>query len=203
MAAQVEINCDMFEGAGEAVDEEREHLLASFVLQRRRKTQLNRGLFQKGKSSREKKDVRGAQFKSATPRALTAQHSGVSGVPGQRIERLPLVGTPMVMVAPKRAVAMIVEKCIVDGGRGAARILKRLVGDCDLLLKTREVQALMFEWKRRVGLRDSYRHLLTAVRLQIVLHKGVVGDISNQALRPCNVTMRAKSVGQIFLYYKK
>ena len=40
MAAQVEMNCDMFEGGGVAVDEEREHLLASFVLQRRRKIQL-------------------------------------------------------------------------------------------------------------------------------------------------------------------
>lgn len=76
MAAQVEMNCDMFEGAG----------------------------------------IGGAQFKSATPRALTAQHWGVSGVPGQRIVRLLKVGTPMVMAAPKRAEATIVEKCIVGDG---------------------------------------------------------------------------------------
>ena len=32
----------------------------------------------------------------------------------------------MVMEAPKRAVAMIVEKCIVDGGSGAVRIFEGL-----------------------------------------------------------------------------
>ncbi len=33
-------------------------------------------------------DVRGAQFRSATPRALTAQHRGVLSRPGQTNERL-------------------------------------------------------------------------------------------------------------------
>ena len=60
----------------------------------------------------------------------------------------------MVTAAPKRAAATIVEKCIVDGGRGAVRIFKRPVGDCTLLLKTREVEALVFELKWWVGLRD-------------------------------------------------
>ena len=32
----------------------------------------------------------------------------------------------MVKVAPKRAVAMIVEKCIVDDGRGAVRMFRDL-----------------------------------------------------------------------------
>ena len=48
-----------------------------------------------------------------------------------------------------------------------------------------------------VGLRDSYRHLLTAIRLQTVYHKGI-GDISNKAWKPGNVMVRAKSVGRIF-----
>ena len=109
-----------------------------------------------------------------------------------------VVGTPMVMVAPKRAEATIVEKCIV---KSSSTNVQRLVGDCDLLLKTREGEALMFEWKRWVGLRVSYRHLLTGVRLQIVQHKGV-GDISNQAWKPGNVTARVKSVGRVFFFTK-
>ena len=60
-----------------------------------------------------KQDVRGAQFRSATPRALTAQHSGVLSRPGQRIARLLKAGMAMVE-APKRAVVMTVEKCIVN-----------------------------------------------------------------------------------------
>ena len=75
--------------------------------------------------------------------------------------------------------------------------IQRPVGNCNLLLKTREVEALMFEWKSRVGLRDSYRHLLTDVRLHFVQHKGV-GDISDQAWKPGNVTVRAKSVRRVF-----
>ena len=59
--------------------------------------------------------VRGAQSRSATPRALTAQHSGVPGMPGQRRERLVEAGMAMVVEAPTRAAAMMVEKCIVDG----------------------------------------------------------------------------------------
>ena len=58
--------------------------------------------------------VRGAQSRSATPRALTAQHSGVPAMPGQRIERLE-AGIAMVVEAPTRAAAMMVKKCIVDG----------------------------------------------------------------------------------------
>lgn len=37
---------------------------------------------------RTEQDVRGAQSRSATPRALTAQHWGVASRPGQRIMRL-------------------------------------------------------------------------------------------------------------------
>lgn len=54
----------------------------------------------------------GAQLRSATPRALTAQHWGVSSMPGQRTARLK-AGKAMVIEAPKRAVAMMVEQCIL------------------------------------------------------------------------------------------
>lgn len=54
----------------------------------------------------------GAQLRSATSRAFTAQHWGVLSRPGQRTERLK-AGMAMVE-APKRTVAMMVGKCIVD-----------------------------------------------------------------------------------------
>lgn len=62
--------------------------------------------------SRGKQDVRGAQFRSATPRAFTAQHSGLLSMPRQTGERLK-AGTAMV-AAPNRAVMAMVENCILD-----------------------------------------------------------------------------------------
>ena len=57
-------------------------------------------------------------MRSATPRALTAQHSGEASRPGQRGARLK-AGMAMVAQTPTRAVAAMVEKCImVDWGMG-------------------------------------------------------------------------------------
>ena len=64
------------------------------------------------------------------------------------------------------------------------------------------MEALMFDLKKQVGFRDSYRHLLKGVRLQIVYHKDV-DDISNQSRRLGAVTMRVKVCWTSFSFSRK
>ena len=60
---------------------------------------------------------------------------------------------------------------------GSSTTFHRIVCVCKLL-NIKEAEALMFEWQRWVGLRDSYRHLLTAIRLQIVNIKALVTSVT-------------------------
>ena len=59
-------------------------------------------------------DIRVEQSRSATPRALTAQHWGVASRPGQRRSLRFMAGTAIVVEAPTRAAAMMAEKRILD-----------------------------------------------------------------------------------------
>jgi hypothetical protein len=62
-------------------------------------------------------DLRGAQFKSATPRTSVAQHRALESVPVHTgtVWRI-IAGTAMVTEAPARSVVRIAENCMLSDG---------------------------------------------------------------------------------------